>query len=453
VHAGNAWRPALAVAGVLTIHFWIVLSIAQQPLGVNAAPPEARSLVWPLYHDSVHRIGPAADLFAVYHAGRAFAAGIDPYGYGRQEIDTAPYFYQFRYLPAVGRSLGGALALASPRAAWWAWIGVLELLLAIGCAAICARTPDPRLRVALFALLYLQSPYFLELHMGQFTFAALCLLALAALLADDGPARTRLAGAARSLALAACFTVSALLKPIALAAAPAWLRRRRDALVLAAALCVIVASNAPDFASHPERWRSFSELNLGHPPGGMHSGNHGLTYLVFLALRDLGLPLRDGLPPAFLVVWRYAWLGLAAALVLGSRCRSVVVGANALVLAHFLGFAHVWEHHASGCVVLGAALLAALAREPELHDRRAIAVALGALVALALPTPFALFDTVRDPLALDPPSDWPPFATYLCAASKALPSLLLFAVCAHLLWRQGWRRRHGALEVPVRAGS
>ena len=327
---------------------------------------------------------------------------------------------------------------------------MLEGLLAISCVALCRRTRDPRLRAAIFAVLYLQSPFFLELHMGQFTFAALCLLSLTALQADDPPARTRLANALRPFSMALCFALSASIKPIALSAIPAFLRRRRDAIILAFALVELFGSNARYFATHPEQWRTFAALNLADPVGGMDPGNYGLTYLLFLALQDLGLVQGTSLSPDFLIAWRYGWLALTAALVLSSRSRSVTLATCALVLAHFLGFAHVWEHHASGIVAIGAALLVALGRQPE-PARRAVALTLAALVALALPTPFALFDSARDPLVYDPSYGWPRYASYLCAASKALPTLLLFAVAAGALWQCGWRWQGADASRPTRS--
>jgi hypothetical protein len=432
----NSARLGLCVA-VMCIHIAVVFSIAKQPLHVNAAAPEQRSLIWALHNDTVHRIGPAADFFAVYHAGAALRGGRDPYGHGRQQdLDTAPYFYQFRYLPAVAYAMGRGVAELAPRTAWWLWILTLEMLLAVVSIALLRRLPAAGWSQSLaFALLYLSSPYFLELHMGQFTFATLALLTLALLSAegsDGSPLRRRLASAG-------CLSASILLKPVALASLPALLRHREQWTSIGVALALVVATSVPYFALHPEQWRTFAELNLASPFGGMHPGNHGLLYLVFMGLADLGVPADDATWSLLLPPWRAAWLGVSAILVVASRCERIVVGGATMILAHFLGFAHVWEHHMSGLLPLGVALWAVLLADDETRRGWAATLTPLALLMLALPTSYALFDLQLDPGVPDPSLLWPRYASYLNASCKVLPTLALFAVCVSVLHRSGWR--------------
>ncbi|MBC8425959.1 hypothetical protein H8E07_17745, partial [bacterium] len=64
---------------MIGLHGYVVLDIAGQPLPVNGRTDAERSVVFPLHNDTVHRVGPGADLFVVYHAGRCLAAGRSPY--------------------------------------------------------------------------------------------------------------------------------------------------------------------------------------------------------------------------------------------------------------------------------------------------------------------------------------------------------------------------------------
>ena len=145
--------------------------------------PGQRSLVWGLYHNSIHRIGPGADFFAVYHAGVASKQGLNPYAQDERPRLT-PYFYSYRYLPVVGSTLGRLFTTFSPLTAYRLWILVCEAILGLLMWAFWRRFASlPRSKlwgVVTSSILLLSTPYFLELHMGQFTFVmgALCALAM-----------------------------------------------------------------------------------------------------------------------------------------------------------------------------------------------------------------------------------------------------------------------------------
>jgi hypothetical protein len=77
----------------------LVVSIASQPLRVNFHL-DGRSLIWGLHYDTVHRAGPGADFFALYHAGIMLEHGESPYA-SKEVPPVTPEFYPFRYLPIV----------------------------------------------------------------------------------------------------------------------------------------------------------------------------------------------------------------------------------------------------------------------------------------------------------------------------------------------------------------
>jgi hypothetical protein len=151
--------------------------------------------------------------------------------------------------------------------------------------------------------------------------------------------------------------------------------------------------------------------------------------------------------------WRSLVLGGTALLVLFGRARGALVGAIAMLLAHFVSYVHVWEHHASGIIVLGVLLLVILQRRmrqdvgrasargkppvASLVDGVAFGVAAVATVILALPSPFALFDTVKDPHVWDPSVGWSLGVRVALAGSKAVPSAVLFLVALREALRDG----------------
>jgi hypothetical protein len=125
-------------------------------------------------------------------------------------------------------------------------------------------------------------------------------------------------------------------------------------------------------------------------------------------------------------------LAVTALLVICSRSHSVITGVSALLLAHFLTYPHVWEHHMSGVCVVGAMLLTVPNR-----NRTSTGVVVFSLCLLALPTPFVFFDVGKDPTVWDPSGQWPEFVSYLLAPSKALPCVLLYLHAVVGLWKAG----------------
>ncbi|MHB8419040.1 MAG: glycosyltransferase 87 family protein [Myxococcales bacterium] len=417
-------RAALAVAAA--VHLILVVSIARQPFDVNFAHPEARSLIWRVHSATIHRAGPAADFLVMYQVGRQLEAGHSPYGYSAP-VAGVPYYYPFRYLPIVAETLGRALTVFRPRTGWLLWIGLLEAVLAAVAVVLARAAPSPTLRWAGPCLLLLSSPYFLELHMGQFSFLTAALF-VTALLAISGQGRVR-----EGVAWAS-YAASALLKVVPIVALPALVRDRRGRRCAAVAVILMVGLSLPLFWAHPDWWRDFAETNLnGGRMAGLDNDNHGFMKVVFLIGQDVGLawnPARWGLA---IRAAQALFLG-AASLLAFLAGDAFLIGGTALYLGFTLSYSAVWEHHMSGILVVGLALLWGLAGDAASSASRALAW--GALVVLALPTPFFFFDRHPDPRVWDPSGPWPHYALYLMPLSKAGPVLVLYGVALWALWRK-----------------
>jgi hypothetical protein len=436
-------RVALAalVAGAL-IHLATVVSIVAQPLDMNARRDGYRSPLWPLFNDAVHRQGPAGDFFALYHAGVKAHRNESPYD-GAEQPRQTPYFFHYRYSPGVAVALGQPLARLVPRAAYLVWVVVLEAALAGLLLLFCRRAPAPWFAAVAAGALLASTPFFLEVHMGQFTFVSLALAvaSLIALAPDPAPAsRPAVLGAA---GLAAAVN----LKVFPMVTAPALLRSAAGRMALAIAVVAFAALNLPSFLAHPQLLRDFYELNFLQGMDGFGTGNHGFLYLVFLAGRDLGVRWTPQSWRVTASTWQLLILGTTAVLALASRHRErALLGGGALLLAHFLSYAHVWEHHYSGVIPVTLLVLLALGRSPA-DNRSAIAVVLVALVMMVLPTTFALQDHARDPAVWDPASGWPPWGPYLPPLCKTVPLLAVFAVAMTKLGGAGVDVREAVREL------
>jgi hypothetical protein len=383
----------------LILHVIVVLSVLTQD----------RPIIWPLHNDTIHRLGKGADFFAIYHAGVNVSMGISPY----EENDDGftPYYHPFRYLPIVAYA-AQPLTELEPMQAYALWVIILESALVLLLIALYLRYADKRIWLLSASLLVMSSPYFLELFMGQFTFLTVTLCALALLL-PFGPAY---------------FTASVLLKPLCLAVLPAFVRDRRYWLHGISAIVCVCAVSVPYFLRHPESWQVFADANF-RPQGHFDTGNYGLVRLLGLIAYDLKivwLAREDHWVPLISCL-RVLTFGATSLVVLFGRNRNTVVGACALLLAHFLTYQHVWEHHMSAVIVIGALLLTVKHRPAWFTT-----TVLLSMLCLALPTPFGLFDTVKDRYVYDPSGDWPVYALYLLFLPKVVPTLTLFV--ASIVW-------------------
>ncbi len=424
--------PTLIVVAALAAHLAVVVSLLREPLDASRAPPDQRSFVWPLFADTTHRRGPAADFFGVYDAGVQPASPEDLYvDITRPDMvpTRVPYGYPFRYLPAVAYTFAPALRILPPRAAYVGWVFVVEAALAAAIATLWRAAPSSGTRVFCATILLLSFPYFLELYMGQFTFVSMALtLAGVGLLAGSRGPRLRSAGIV-------AFGVSCLLKLLPLVVAPAIVKKRGGLRVVLGVLAVVIVSSALYFPLHPAAWEAFLRVNGGGKMDGLDAGNHGLLYVAYRLTKAAGVTWSGRSWSTVAVVWQIVALSAVGVLVLAARGRSVVFGAATLIAGFVLSYVHVWEHHYSATILAGLAILVELARADGRGSRRVYAVGV-ALVLLALPTPFVLLDPHPDPAVWDPSPAWGALAI-LPPLCKVLPTVVVIAVALHALVRDG----------------
>jgi len=397
---------ALHAAAVATI----VLRAQEKRRGEETPVP----LIFSLFNDSSHRAGPGADFFALYHAGVRLERDGRIYAWGDDEI-TPPY-YAFRYLPSLALTAGRAARLFSTWTAYLVWLGLLEALL-VACMVLTSRHFDGGALVPwLWALWLAFTPHWLELFMGQFSFATGGLVFAACVLASRGSTGRALLPWIASVAIK--------IYPVILL--PLWWRK--GAFVASTALVGLLAlGNVPGFVWLPDAWRSFLDMNLAPttvvPP---NAGHYGFAYFEQLVLvRAFRVPAHAW--PTIHRVGSIAILAIALAFALRRRGAPLAAGAATLLLAHQLTYKDVWEHHHSMVLPMGLLLL----RE-NLGDRR-VAWTIGAsLVALALPTPFALWDLPGD----EPAWKWSLAQQLAVPGAKVLPTLILFGAG---LWTLGRR--------------
>jgi hypothetical protein len=204
---------------------------------------------------------------------------------------------------------------------------------------------------------------------------------------------------------------------------------------------VVALTSLLFFLRNPESWDLFRVQNFGSSLPTMAGGNYSLLFLVLLGTAILGLPLGPEAFDATATVLRIVVLVGTAALVLLLR-GSVLLSAGVLLLAHFVSYGHVWEHHLSAVVVAGCWMLVGLAGRAS---RWAVG---GCLIALALPTPWPLLDVAKDPAVFDPSRDWPMATVAGVTAAKVLPTVLLYAIgCGGLL--SSARRRDPVSSDPA----
>ena len=196
---------------------------------------------------------------------------------------------------------------------------------------------------------------------------------------------------------------------------------------------ILFLVSTPYFLRHPESWAIFLRHNL-QATGALDAGNHGLIRLVFLLVRDyhLGSITEEWQWERLVSHIRLSVLAATTMIVLLRGNKHIVIGASALVLAHFLTYQHVWEHHMSAVLVIGALMLTV----NEIPKWFTVTV-LASMVCLALPTPFVFFDTLKDPSVFDPSFDWPLYASYLEVLPKVLPTMALYFACVGMLLKHG----------------
>ena len=394
---------SIALIVLVAVHLSIAGSILLSP----------RPIIWPLHNDTIHRRGPGADFYAIYHGGVNLRRGVSPY---QSDYDgRTPFSYPSRYLPAV--ALGAQLlTLLPPRAAYLLWMVLLEVLLGAFVFKLYKLLEDKSLWLLLTGLLLLNSPYFLELYTGQATFAATALTALT-LMASGG---------------VILYSLSVLLKVFPLVVLPALVKERRYWPQAITAVALAVLTSLVYFSIYPQDLRAFVSANFGSP-FGHDSGNFGFLRLIDLLVVDLRLSVLAEHWGVLVAGFAVVVLTAMTLIVWLSKSKDVILGACALLLAHFLTYQHVWEHHMSAVVVIGCLLMTI---KNEIRGWKPIVLI--CLLLLVLPTPYVFFDTARDSGIWDPAIGWPRYASYLIILPKVIPTLALFVLCVTKLWQAGF---------------
>jgi hypothetical protein len=423
----KSWMRKAVWIFLVGIHLCIIASIARQPLGVNRHSFEGRSVVWGLYNDSVHRAGPSADLFSVYHAGVKLAADEDPYE-RKESPRVTPYYYPFRYLPIVGLTLGKVLNSLGPDLARWAWIGFQELMLALSILLFYTkRNPHQSLFVGF--ILLLSTPYFLEVHMGQFTFVATVLVAWSCFVLEENKKSWQQVAASLGL------TFSFILKIFHLIIVPALGKSKRSVMLFCISAALFALFSIPYFLEHEGSLNTFVRLNFTQPTGGLHTGNFSLAYVFLLLGKSLGLAsAKAGWTKEILSVHSLVLAGTGA-LVFFSKARNISIMAASMLLGHFLSYVHVWEHHYSAVVITGLMLWSGGLRENNASIKTYAPFCLLGLIA---PSLFYWLDLAKDPTIWSPDASWSYFARISLAAPKVISTVVLYGLGVQVLVKNGF---------------
>jgi hypothetical protein len=167
------------------------------------------------------------------------------------------------------------------------------------------------------------------------------------------------------------------------------------------------------------------------PVGGEHTGNYGFVMLLHLVVNDLNSSFLLENSSRISAVLRFLILSATVLCVFLAKKKNIEVALSALLLAHFLTYQHVWEHHISGVILIGVFLLTG-----EGLKKIDIILLLICVISLALPTPYVFFDKTKDPEELNPAFWWPGYASYVVLLPKVAPTALMFGWCIGKLLKQ-----------------
>jgi len=364
----------------------------------------------------------AVDFFSIYEAGHNVIHGRSVYEF-HITGGKAPYLSPYRYIPAFAYLLGAPLNLLRPWPAYWAWVALNELLLAVNAYTTWRIAGKSAWGFVGVAMWFLFTPFYVELYLGQFSF----LMATALFWTGIGLTRGRelLAGVPWAASLIAKSN-SALLTPIFLRLA--WWR----ALAIGAAL---VSLNAIYFLWRPRDLHTFIGKNFSTAPGTRITqywpAQHGLTDFIentFLAIRSSNVitPVVLTLLPAIAIV------AISITVTFFARKPDPLALYAVWNAVFFLVYNDVWEFH---YVMLLPALVLLVIERPAFRP-----LALALFVMLALPTPYWFFTYVLSDKPLPAGSFfdtlqtlWPAWEVVIYHAWKPIPTLVLWAC---LVWAQ-----------------
>jgi hypothetical protein len=370
----------------------------------------------PLFNDAENRLGQGSDFFAIYQAGHNFIHGISVYAEGHPAV---PYDYPFRYLPFTGFTLGAVLNLLPPWPAYWTWVSVNEVLLALNIACTWRFAPTPPSRTLGACMWLLFTPLYLELFMGQFSFLMATLFFWLGLsLVISSPKRSFLS-----------WTLSLLVKTNSLLFLPIfWKLGWRKGVIIA--LGIVALLSLPYFfivEGSLKFWLGNFDFLEGRSVIDPHAGNLGLPALLRLPTWEPGeSALEHDIVRAAGLPWPVLILLLTGAATMLSSYRHRLRLLALWICTYFLIFGEVWEHH---YVMLLPALVLLVLFDEELRWP-----ALGAFVLIALPTPYGLFRTSLPPLnyeVTDPQHFWTTLQVYAQHLTKITPTALLWLLLAY----------------------
>ena len=432
----RASLPLVAVALACSVHVLFLVSL-------STWMPErlGSGLLNSLFNDAVHRLGQGSDFFAVYQAGHNLLNGIDIYA-ADVTSPAVPYSYPFRYLPIMAATLGVVANALTPMTAYWVWVGINEILLLVSIALTASLGPNRRTRLWTTAMWLAFSPFYLELYMGQFSFAMATLFVLM------GYALLR----GRPQLMSFAWIASVLWKLNSLIITPLLIRLRSYRALL---LCVglILLLSLPYFMLMPGTLRPFLKANLGGAGTqfSFHAGNLGFQALtkdvlarVWRRLIGTSWTVEAAQGIALLVVGTVVALSLWATF---RRDGLMPLPSLAMwITSYFLIYQDVWEHH---YVMLLPALVllylySCLQRESAVPRWMLIWV----FVMVAIPTPFVFIDAQGLAYSEDPQPLWAWWQSLIYHSWKSVPTLLLWAA---LVGRGIARTRHPRPVIEMRA--
>lgn len=385
----------------------------------------------PLFDDSTHRTGRGADFFAVYQAGSNLLDGVSIYS-TTPRIQRVPYYYPYRYHPLVAATVGLGAQLIAPFSAYGLWIIVLEGLLLFN-VFLTWRLFQNKFHAAVGVALWLVfSPYYLELFMGQFSFLMGSLI-FWTLLAWNRSAR---------LQGDFLWTLSLAIKSNSVLFAPVLLREGRWKTVLIGGVITLVLAS-PYFIAKPDTYEEFAR-NYSEPlsmPALL--GNQGFSGLLGIAiLRTSGLwtdniellgervPEMDELMETPLSIWTLMVIG-GTLLITFKSGKPNGPGLYLLwLLAFFLFYKHVWEHHYVMLMPVFVLLYYGITSGSLPMSKILFWIV---FASLALPTAFVLID--KSPVLFDPELSWEPWKSFLYHIPKPLAVLVLYGDLGRTLLR------------------
>ncbi|GJQ21612.1 MAG: hypothetical protein HBSIN02_19670 [Bacteroidia bacterium] len=383
----------------------------------------------PLFDDAMHRSGQAADFFAVYQAGTNLVDGVSVYSTS-PDRQSVPYYYPYRYHPFVALTLGLAIQPLPPFVAYGIWIVLLELILLVNLKLTWSLFDRKSDAVKALVLWLVFSPMYLELYMGQFSYAMASIMFWCIIAWARGK---RLQGDL-------WWSLSLVLKSNSALFAPVLLRERKWLSIFAAGGAAVLAG-LPYFLAVPGSYPEFAQNYTARMTVSTLLGNQGFAALMgMMIVRASGLwtgdlhvlgqrvPQMDQLMEVPILMWTMLIIGTALYVTFKSQRPEGPEFYLLWLLAYVLFYKHVWEHQYVMLLPVFALLYWRMTRG-GLNLSPVIFWSVFAVVAL--PTVFVFLD--RAQVLFDPELSWNIWESVAFHAPKPLAVLVLFAHLSSVL--------------------